>query len=157
MGAGTVLVTDKDDRILEIGKKSGADFVINVGKEGVADVVMEKTQRYGVLTIFDTVARPLSELLPMLARGGNLVTFAVQEREETFSTMALSGEKSITSTANFALEDFQTGIDLLSSGRVNAETIITHRFPLDQAPEAFQAAIDKETTGAVKVILKMEG
>jgi L-iditol 2-dehydrogenase len=46
-------------------------------------------------------------------------------------------------------------IDLIASGRVCAEKIITHRYAIDQAVEAFRVADKKSETGAVKVLLKM--
>ena len=44
-------------------------------------------------------------------------------------------------------------LDLLASGRVAAEPIITHHFPLVDIGEAFAAASDKRGSGAVKVLV----
>ncbi len=44
-------------------------------------------------------------------------------------------------------------MELLYSGRVQAEPLITHRFPIEQAVEAFQAADNKQASGAIKVIV----
>ncbi len=41
-------------------------------------------------------------------------------------------------------------MDLISSGKIPASKLITHRFPLDQIQEAFQIAADKKA-GSIKV------
>src|SRR5688572_18294077 len=48
--------------------------------------------------------------------------------------------------------DFQVAIDLIAAGKAPVERLVTHRFPLSEAPEAFRTAADK-TTGSVKVQL----
>jgi threonine dehydrogenase-like Zn-dependent dehydrogenase len=48
--------------------------------------------------------------------------------------------------------DFDVTIELIASGRAPVEQLVTHRFPLDAAPEAFRTAADK-STGAIKVHL----
>ena len=44
-------------------------------------------------------------------------------------------------------------IRLMASGLVDPARIITHRFPLDDAAEAFRVAADR-TSGAIKVVLE---
>jgi threonine dehydrogenase-like Zn-dependent dehydrogenase len=48
--------------------------------------------------------------------------------------------------------DFQVAIDLIAAGQAPVEKLVTHRFPLAEAPEAFRTAADK-STGSVKVQL----
>ena len=46
--------------------------------------------------------------------------------------------------------DFDTALGILQANSERARAIITHRFPLAQAAEAFATAADK-ATGAIKV------
>ncbi len=48
-------------------------------------------------------------------------------------------------------------LDLLSKGKLDAKTMITHEFSLDQINEAFETAQNKEDTGAVFVELNKLG
>jgi threonine dehydrogenase-like Zn-dependent dehydrogenase len=49
--------------------------------------------------------------------------------------------------------DFEVAIDLLARGAVPTERIVTHRFGLERAVEAFRTADDK-SSGSVKVQLQ---
>jgi threonine dehydrogenase-like Zn-dependent dehydrogenase len=51
------------------------------------------------------------------------------------------------------ISEYTIALDLLASGRVVAEPLITHHYPLDQISEAFIAAADKRTSKAVKVLI----
>ena len=42
---------------------------------------------------------------------------------------------------------------MLADGRVRAEPLITHHFPLERIGEAFAAAADKRASGAIKVLV----
>jgi threonine dehydrogenase-like Zn-dependent dehydrogenase len=46
--------------------------------------------------------------------------------------------------------DFQTAIDLIAGGKVDATRVVTHRLGLDEIAKAFAVAADKGS-GAVKV------
>lgn len=52
--------------------------------------------------------------------------------------------------------DFEAAADLILTGKVDAEAIVTHTLPFDQVAEAFKLASDK-TSGAVKVHLDYTG
>ena len=44
-------------------------------------------------------------------------------------------------------------LDLVRSGRVDLDGLLTHTFPLDRWEDAFAALADQGTTGAIKVAL----
>lgn len=49
--------------------------------------------------------------------------------------------------------EFQTALDWISDGRVDAESLITHRYGLREIGSAFAAASDKLQSGAMKVMV----
>ena len=51
--------------------------------------------------------------------------------------------------------DFDAAIELIGTGAVDAERIVTHDYGLDETPEAFRVSSDKNT-GAVKVHIVQE-
>lgn len=52
------------------------------------------------------------------------------------------------------VQEFQITLDMLASGRIDAAPLITHRFPLNRIGEAFAAADDKRSSGAIKVLIR---
>jgi threonine dehydrogenase-like Zn-dependent dehydrogenase len=49
--------------------------------------------------------------------------------------------------------DFEVAIEIIASGRVSTDGMVTHRFPLEQAAAAFQTAADK-SSGSLKVHIR---
>jgi threonine dehydrogenase-like Zn-dependent dehydrogenase len=52
------------------------------------------------------------------------------------------------------VREFQIALDMLAEGRVQAEALITHRFPLTEVAAAFVAADNKRASGAIKVVIQ---
>ena len=49
--------------------------------------------------------------------------------------------------------EFEITLDMLARGILDAESLITHRFPLDKLSEGFEAALNKGESGALKVLI----
>jgi len=49
--------------------------------------------------------------------------------------------------------EFEIALDLLARGELDAESLITHKFPLDRISDAFHAALNKGESGALKVLI----
>ncbi len=116
---------------------------------------MKETDGQGTTVIFDTVgsSETLIQSLKMLRRGGKLILLAVPSQKVTLDPLLLSGERVIMSSANNMYWCFPQAIELMKSGKVKADPIITHQYSLSEAVEAFHVAEDKEKNEAVKVIL----
>lgn len=161
-GARRIFCTEIASRAMRTAEELGADAVVPANEMDVVEPVMERTEGLGVDVVFNTVGSPESQRdgLRMLARGGRLVVLVSKSEEMAFDARWLSGERTITTSANSLYADFQTAIDLMTangvreSGRVHVEPLITHRFPLEQSLEAFEAALNKDRSGAIKVIIR---
>lgn len=152
-GATKIICADLDDSHLSKGMELGADLAVNVKTRDLKKVVMDATDGIGARVIVDTAGRPPEELLPALARGGRLINLAVHDREDRLNQFMMAGERLMMTAANFRYEEYPMAMELLYSGKVKAEPLITHRFPIDQAIEVFKAAEKKEESGAIKVII----
>jgi 2-desacetyl-2-hydroxyethyl bacteriochlorophyllide A dehydrogenase len=156
-GASRTFITDVAAENVTIAEKVGVDFPLNLssGSKGLHDLVMEKTDSQGVNLAFNTVGTSASilESLKILKKGGTLVLMAAKEDELSFPPLLLSGERTIRTSSNAMYTDFPRVIELVSAGQVKADPLITHRFDLSNALEAFEVACNKSETGAVKVIV----
>jgi len=151
--AGSVIVADISDAVLDTDRAMGADLVVNPLTEGVAAAVRRASDGLGVRAILDTIGAELNEYLPLLARGGRYLTMTVTDQPQSIRTSLLAGERSIASSCNFQYPDYHEALSLLERCKLPYEPIITHRFSLADAVEAFRVAEDKAATGAVKVML----
>jgi L-iditol 2-dehydrogenase len=51
------------------------------------------------------------------------------------------------------LSDFPRAVELLETGMVKVDPLVTHRFPLSQALDAFAVACSKDQNGAIKIVI----
>ena len=156
-GAVVTFVTDIAEESVEAAKQLGVDHALNVAGGGadLADVVAEATNGMGVDRVFDTVGshETMLEALGILATRGVLVMMATKDDEISFPALLLSGERTIRTSTNSLYRDFPRAIELVRTGAVRIEPLITHRFALSDSVEAFEVAVNKARTGAIKVIL----
>jgi threonine dehydrogenase-like Zn-dependent dehydrogenase len=152
-GAKYVVLLDICDSVLPVAECMGADYAVNPMREDVADLIKDLSGGHGAEAIIDTVGAPLMTYLPLLARGGIYVTMTVTSDSQDFKTILLAGERTIKSSCNFQYSDYWEALSLLENSETDFCSIITHRFAVDDALEAFRVAEDKAETGAVKVII----
>jgi 2-desacetyl-2-hydroxyethyl bacteriochlorophyllide A dehydrogenase len=156
-GAKTVVISDVAEANLAVAKATGADHVVNVadGKHNLCDEVMKVTDRLGAHRVFNTVgtSESIVESLQMLANTGVVVLMATKEREFSVPSLLISGERAIKTSANAMLSDFPKAVELLEAGMLKVDPLVTHRFPLSRALDAFAVACSKDQNGAIKIIL----
>jgi threonine dehydrogenase-like Zn-dependent dehydrogenase len=156
-GAKMVAISDVAEANLAVAKRVGADHVVNVadGQRNLLDLVMEVTGGLGAQRVFNTVGASDSilESLRMLANSGVVVLMATKEREFTVPSLLISGERAIRTSSNAMLSDFPKAVDLLESGMLKVDPLVSHRFSLSRGLEAFNVACSKDKNGAIKIIL----
>jgi L-idonate 5-dehydrogenase len=81
---------------------------------------------------------------------------ATKDDEVRFPSLLLTGERAIRTSANARYADFPRAMELLERKRVQVLPLISHRFPLSQAVEAFDVACHKSRSGAIKIILECQ-
>ena len=109
----------------------------------------------GLDAVIDTVGdeRSIRFGLAALRRGGALVLLAVHEGQVPLATVGLSGERRVSTSANNCYRDFVEAIRLMAAGAIRVQQLITHRFPLAEARQAFEVMCRKEENQAYKIIL----
>lgn len=158
-GAARTFITDVAAENLDAARAVGVDFTLNVSQgASFHELVLSKTANTGVNLVFNTVgsAESIEESLAIIKKGGAVVLLASKEDEIRFPALMLSGERTLKTSSNARYSDFGRALDMLAAGMVRVEPLITHRFGLAQAVEAFAVACDKAGTGAIKVILECQ-
>ncbi len=157
LGAQPVILTGTRDRRLEMGKRLGADAVINVTQEDAVAAVQRLTGGKGVQYVLECSGAPnaLNEAARMVNRGGRIclaafpanpvpVDLAYLVRNNIY-VFGIRGEgKSATHRA----------AALMAQKRFDAKMIHTHTFPLSEVPTAIKYARER-IEDAIKVVVKM--
>ncbi|OHB80104.1 MAG: hypothetical protein A2W31_15810 [Planctomycetes bacterium RBG_16_64_10] len=155
-GAARTFITDLANENLAAARAVGVDLALNVAQgDSLRAVALAETGGAGVDLVYNTVGSTDSivESLAITKKGGTVVLLATKEDEIRFPALLLSGERTLKTSSNAKYADFPHALEMLSNGMVQVEPLITHRFGLSQARQAFDAACNKAATGAIKVIL----
>ena len=156
LGAQPVILTGTRDSRLDIGKRLGADHVINVAREDPVEAVQRLTGGQGVQYVLECSGAPnaLNEAARMVNRGGRIclaafpsdpvsVDLAYLVRNNIY-VFGIRGEgRSATHRA----------AALIAQRRFEAKLIHTHTFGLNEVPTAIRYARER-IEDAIKVVVK---
>jgi L-iditol 2-dehydrogenase len=157
LGAQPVILTGTRDNRLAIGKKLGADHVVNVRNEDAVEAVKRITRGKGAHYVLECsgASDAVNQAAQMLNRGGRiclaafphepaLVDVAYLVRNNIY-VFGIRGEgKSATHRA----------AAFMQQKRFDAKLIHTHTFPLADVPTAIKYARDR-IDDAIKVVVKV--
>ncbi|MDE2006636.1 MAG: zinc-binding dehydrogenase [Rhodospirillales bacterium] len=156
LGADPVILTGTRDSRLEMGRKLGADAVVNVRHEDPVEAVHRLTGGKGVSYVLECsgAADALDQAARMVTRGGRICLAAFPHDPVTVDlaylvrnniyVFGIRGEgKSATHRA----------AALMKARRFDAKLIHTHTFGLEDLPTALRYARDR-VEDAIKVVVK---
>ena len=155
-GAGRIVATDVDPSRLDAAVRMGADGALPAG-----DATPERLREINGGRLFDLaitcagVEPVVLQAVRSVDRGGTVLLFAplapgVEIPVPFFDVWR--DQIRILSTYAGPPADSREAIELLSSGAVGVEDLITHRLPLDETAEGFRLVA--EGSESIKVIIK---
>ena len=156
LGAQPVILTGTRDNRLEIGKKLGADHVVNVRNEDAVEAVKRITRGKGAHYVLECSGAPdaVNQAARMFNRGGRFASrrFRMSRR---WSTSRTSCATTFTCSASAAkAERNPPRRALMQQKRFDAKLIHTHTFPLEEVPTAIKYARER-IDDAIKVVVKV--
>jgi len=134
-GASQIIVSDLINYRLEAARKFGADLTINPRSESLVKKVEEVTNGMGADIVVVTApnVKAFSEGMDVCRKGGTVCLFAPTSPNEYIRVsphkLFFSEIKIVPSYSTSHIET-RTALKLISSGRIKAKELITHRFPL---------------------------
>jgi L-iditol 2-dehydrogenase len=153
-GASRILVVDRAPERLRIARALGADEVIDARSQKADDIIGGKAD---VVIVAVASAQAQSDALTLAATGGRINFFAGLAKDNPFVSIDANlihyKELLVTGTTACSTEDCRRSLQLVVSGAVNLAPLISARFPLSQAVEAFTAAQDRRN---LKIVLDMD-
>jgi L-iditol 2-dehydrogenase len=156
LGASRIVGADRVASRLAQAKESGADDVFDVDRETLAGGAGRLSGGRGFDFVFagpgnSTVVRAAAEAA---APGGTLLVFTMTPPGEE---ILLPGhdlyfrEVSLVPSYSCGPDDTREALELLASRRVAVADLVTHRFPVDRAADAFARA--RDPNDSVKVVI----
>lgn len=155
LGAERVILSGTRDSRLEVGKRLGADFTINVRTETLADRIREITRGKGADSVLECAGGPTSmqEALENVKRGGRIGVVAWYIGPvQVDMNLAVRSNVRIYAARGEGGMNCGRSLALMSAGKITADAIITHHFELDQIHEAFQTYVNR-IDNALKVAI----
>ncbi|WP_031084363.1 zinc-dependent alcohol dehydrogenase [Streptomyces sp. NRRL WC-3549] len=152
-GAARIVVTDLLENKRQRAVRLGADDALP------ADAADLAAQAQAVLdgpadVVFDCVAREqsMAQAVDIVAKGGQIVVVGVGAPGPTPIRLDLVQDREIRveGTLMYTADDYRTALDLITSGAVDTDAIVTATYPLEDAAKAFAASLQPEH---VKVLI----
>jgi len=134
-GASTVSVVDTNAPRLDTAKLLGATEV--------ATSAAQLGHPHGWEVVIDCtgVVAAIEDGLTRVRKGGSFLQFGVSEEnaEARFSPYRIYNEEITILGSMAVLHSFERAGELFSAGAIDADTMITHRLPLEEYPAALEA------------------
>jgi L-iditol 2-dehydrogenase len=158
-GARVVVSEPRADR-REAALASGAASVRDPFREDVGRAVREATDGRGADAAIVAVPgqAPVDTAMEAIGPGGRVVLFAHTKLGDPVTVdggQVCALEKRVVGAYSADADLSDEVADLVFSGRLAVEDLVTHRFPLARAAEAFALARSPQD-GALKVLVEME-
>ena len=154
-GAAKVIMLGRGDR-LQHAKEIGADYIVDVTKEDPVARVMEITGGFGVDEVFDCAggSQVPSQSMKMLKRGGKMGLVGHYHDENLTIpnlTDMISNELTIYgSRANPGVSE--AVLSMLERKVIDGDTLVTHRFPLEEYEKALDVFVGRKDH-SLKVVI----
>jgi len=156
-GAAKVIVSELMETRLEQAIEAGADVGVNPAEENLTAVVMAESNGEGADVII--VAAPAhaaqEEALQLAAIGGRINYFGGLPKQKPYINFNANTvhyrEIVVTGTTACSTADCRQAAAIVSSGCIDLARVISGRFPLSKAVEAFSAA---EARTSLKIVIE---
>ncbi|NQU53228.1 MAG: alcohol dehydrogenase catalytic domain-containing protein [Bacteroidetes bacterium] len=137
-------------------KEIGASYSINPDCENVETVIQQK-EEYLLDVVFEASGeqKAVTNAVKILKPGGKLVLVGIPPEAQYLFNMDLMRRKELTvinvRRQNHCVEET---IDLVVSGKIDVEKMVTHNFTLEETPVAFDI-VEGYKDGAIKAMINL--
>lgn len=158
MGATRIIAVESIPERQAVARRLGADEIVDFSKSDPVDEIMRLTEGRGVDVAIEALGRQetFSAALRVLRPGGTLSSLGVYSSDLTIPLGAFAaglGDHRIVSTlCPGGKERMRRLIEVVASGRVDLEPLVTHRYPLERIKDAYEL-FSHQRDGVLKVAI----
>lgn len=152
-----VYISDVFEKRLENALKFGVDGIIDVSKEDLLEKTKEITNGNGFDICIEAVGQSATFLncIDAAAFGADIILIGNGKKETTFNhSILLKKELNVYGSRNALKKDFLELIDLISSGKIEVDHIVSDIFDKEDAIKGFDALVHNDGS-RFKVLIKM--
>jgi L-iditol 2-dehydrogenase len=154
-GAANIISTDKLAHRVEAAKSFGAEHVFLADEGRELQEIEAATNGRGVDVAFEAAGTQaaVEAAFAAVTPGGKVILAGIPEDDKTSFSASLARRKGLTiKLVRRMKHTYPRAIDMVSKGLVDVSSLVTHRFPLEQAVEAFRVAERRE---GLKVVIEV--
>ena len=148
VGCREVFAVDIFDEKLELAKKLGADYCLNGRSENAKEMIMKHTGDEGVDVAIELVGNKITQVQAIQAvrKQGTVIYCGISYDDLLIPNAELSkilrGELILkgawnSSIAPLPINEWETSLDFMATGKIRTDSIISHRFKLEQCQDCF--------------------
>ena len=154
-GAATIIATDKLAHRVEAAKRLGAThaFLADEGRE--LEELRAATRGREVDVAFEAAGTQdaVDTSFAAVTPGGKIILAGIPDDDKTSFSASNARRKGLTiKLVRRMKHTYPRAIELVSKGMVDVRSLVTHRFPLEEASEAFRVAERRE---GLKVLIEV--
>ena len=155
-GARACYVTEKIDERVNVARRAGATWVGNpLGQDVVADIL--KQQPLGMDVVYECAGQQqtIDQAVDLLKPGGRLMLIGIPREDRISFAIDQIRRKEIT-IVNVRRQNASTEVamELVASGKIHPDFMVTHHFELDRVQEAFELVRNYQD-GVVKAMIEI--
>jgi L-gulonate 5-dehydrogenase len=152
-----IIVADILDEKLEIAKKNGAKYTINVAKEDLVEKVKEYTYGHGSTVSIDSACTKdsLISLLKATGNAGRVMTMGFSIASTEVNQFLITSKELDVRGSRLQNKRFGKAIELINEGKLDLNGSVSHTFPIEKAQEAFDF-VDTHDPSIRKIVFTFE-
>ncbi|MBN2269646.1 MAG: galactitol-1-phosphate 5-dehydrogenase [Sedimentisphaerales bacterium] len=154
-GPAKIIACDIDEFRLGVAKKLGANAVVNPSKIDLKEAILGETEGQGANVTLEAVgyARTFADAISITKTGGYVVAVGNLEPRAEFNPQELVARE-LTFTGSYASSgEFRDCIDLVASGKIDVDPLISDVVPLSDGARAFDRLLKAEEN-LLKIVLE---
>lgn len=150
-----IIVIDLDDNRLEVAARFGASDVINSSRENALERVTALTGGHGVDTAIEAVGIPATFAIceSIVAAGGTIANVGVHGAKVDLHLETLWAHNIAITTRLVDTVSTEMLLKTVQARKIDPRQLITHRYELAQAMEAYETFAAAAQNKALKVII----
>lgn len=154
-GAAKVIAVDINEFRLNVAKKLGADKIINPAETNLSESVLQETEGKGANVTLDAVgyAKTFADAVSVTRMGGYVVAVGNLEKKAEFDLQQLIAKEHTFIGSYASSGEFSDCIEMVASGKINVEPLISDVLPLKEGPDAFDRLLKAEEN-LLKIVLE---